>query len=60
LRFELVYRRTLGRLPTAKEKTEGQRFLNSLASETASTSEDQALTALCLAMFNLNEFIYVD
>jgi hypothetical protein len=57
---DLIYRRTLGRSPTTKEKTEAEQFLRCLASKKANNGDGAALTALCLAMFNLNEFIYID
>jgi hypothetical protein len=65
-RIELVYRRILGRKPTEEESAEAAQFLASTAfhaddGQDRDNSGDQAaLTALCLAMFNLNEFIYVD
>ncbi|OWK45376.1 protein of unknown function DUF1549 [Fimbriiglobus ruber] len=44
-----VYRITLGRLPTAAEATVAREFL-----------KDSPLSELCRALFNVNEFVYVD
>jgi Protein of unknown function (DUF1553) len=53
--INLVYRRALGRAPTTTQLARAQRFL---------TDRDEAaadpLTLLCLAVFNTNEFVYVD
>ena len=53
----LIYQRTLGRPPTNRELAAATNFLHG-ASNGAESSE--ALVEVCLAMFNLNEFIYVD
>ena len=77
--IELLYERTLGRSPTAKEIVAAEKFLADQSArlkltddeglalpspappaETISKSEAAALVDLCLAMFNLNEFIYLD
>lgn len=50
---KLVYQRTLSRPPTGRE-------LNDATSLLQMSPMDPPLVALCLAMFNLNEFIYVD
>jgi len=49
-RVELLYRRTLGRAPTDDERRAAEKFV----------AADGDWVALCLAMFNLNEFVYVD
>ncbi|HVX16300.1 MAG TPA: DUF1549 and DUF1553 domain-containing protein [Pirellulales bacterium] len=61
--IDLLYERTLGRQPTASERSSAAAFLSStsLRSEAAdAAAPPAALVELCLAMFNLNEFIYVD
>lgn len=50
----LAYRRTLGRLPQPEELAASLEFL------ARETDGDSPLTSLCLALYNLNEFIYVD
>lgn len=46
----LAYRHVLSRKPTAEDVRDAEQFLTS----------DSALADLCLALFNLNEFVYVD
>ena len=46
------YLRSLSRPPSADELAAAREFLNS--------DDDAALTDLCLALFNTNEFVYVD
>jgi hypothetical protein len=53
--IDLVYRRALGRAPTESQLTRAQSFLD----ERTDASAD-ALALLCLAVFNSNEFVYVD
>lgn len=48
--IELAYRHILSRKPTADDVRDAEQFLTS----------DSALADLCLALFNLNEFVYVD
>jgi hypothetical protein len=48
-RIELAYRLTLGRKPTAEETKLANEFL-----------KDSPLSELCRALFNVNEFIYLD
>jgi Protein of unknown function (DUF1553)/Protein of unknown function (DUF1549) len=48
-RAELAYRLTLGRLPTAAERDRAAAFLR-----------ESPLSELCRALFNLNEFLYLD
>jgi hypothetical protein len=48
-RVNLCYLRTLGRLPTSEERDRAIAF-----------DHEGPLVDLCLAMFNLNEFVYVD
>jgi len=50
-RIALGYRRLLSREPTADELAVAREFLS---------NEAAALVEFCLAMFNLNEFVYVD
>ena len=47
---ELAYRQILNRKPTADDVRDAEQFLIS----------DSALADLCLALFNLNEFVYLD
>jgi hypothetical protein len=74
--IELAYQRTLGRQPSEDELRTGREFLAQQAAElkAASRSADSlalpargadrhtaaALVDFCLALFNLNEFVYVD
>jgi hypothetical protein len=53
--IELVYRRALGRPPTQAQRTRAQEFLADRDSPAA-----DSLALLCLAVFNTNEFIFVD
>ncbi len=55
----LVYQRTLGRPPTGEELRAATSLL-ARPSQPAAAGPPAALIDLCLAMFNLNEFIYVD
>jgi hypothetical protein len=52
---DLVYRRALGRAPTTSQLARARTFLE----ERAGSSAD-SLALLCLAVFNSNEFVYVD
>ncbi|MFT5093812.1 MAG: hypothetical protein ACI93T_002642 [Porticoccaceae bacterium] len=54
-KIELAYLRTLSRNPSSDELSLASKFLRSPSGE-----EPAALTDLCLALFNLNEFLYVD
>ena len=63
----LAYRRTLGRLPTPAELKTGKTFLESQSKalrnenrQTGQLAAAAAFTDYCLALFNLNEFVYVD
>lgn len=47
----------VGRRPTDIERTESRALLDSLA---AASSRPAALATFCLALFNLNEFLYVE
>lgn len=49
---ELLYERALGRSPTTEEIDVSSRFLMS--------GDESTLRDLCSAIFNLNEFIYID
>ncbi|MFO0851165.1 MAG: DUF1553 domain-containing protein [Gemmataceae bacterium] len=53
-----LFRRALGRAPTAEELAAATGFLRQQAGPDAKT--EQALADLCLAVFNLNEFVYVE
>jgi len=57
-----AFRLTLGRPPTPRESRELQQFLQTAESRLRNErrAEADALTDLCLVLFNLNEFIYVD
>ena len=48
-RIDRAYKLILGRAPTAKELDRAQAFL-----------KDSPLSELCRALFNLNEFVYLD
>ncbi len=48
--IDLAYRQILNRKPTADDVRDAEQFLTS----------DSALADLCLALFNLNEFVYLD
>ena len=48
--IELAYRHILNRQPTADDVRDAEQFLTS----------DSALADLCLALFNVNEFVYLD
>jgi hypothetical protein len=54
-KIELAYLRTLSRRPSAAEEKLATEFLGN-----SSGDEAAALTDLCLTLFNLNEFLYVD
>jgi hypothetical protein len=62
----LAYRRTLGRAPMEDELTSSLEFLDRQThrlrepEEPAKQPAAEALAHLCLALFNLNEFIYLD
>lgn len=54
--IDQAWRLALGRLPTAEEKGEATQLLKSLSA----TDPQSALSMLCLAIFNMQEFSYVD
>ena len=70
--IELVYRRALGRPPTAAQMDRAERFLAERSAASAAdgggdetVAERQGgstdpLVLLCLALLNTNEFVYVD
>jgi hypothetical protein len=51
-----AWKLALGRLPTKDEKAEAEELLKSLAATDPATS----MSLLCLALFNMQEFAYVD
>jgi hypothetical protein len=53
--IDLVYRRALGRSPTPAQLARADAFLTERENSPA-----DPLTLLCLAIFNTNEFVYVD
>jgi hypothetical protein len=71
---EAAWRIALGRKPTAEERTEALALLQNLTAQARSKLKEGAssdivaldpavatgLTQLCLAVFNLNEFVFVD
>jgi len=70
---DLAWRLVLARLPSAEERQEAMTLLSRLASSNGSqaphpagegdetkTRHSDALTQLCLTMFNLSEFFYID
>lgn len=52
-----AFRRTLGRLPTEAELTDVKQFMEQQSGE---SNENNALTHLCLSLFNSNEFVFID
>ncbi len=54
--IERAWQLALGRLPTADEKQEATELLKSISP----TDAQAALEMLCLALFNTQEFVYVD
>jgi hypothetical protein len=65
-RVDRAFRLTLGRSPTSAELSKSLAFLNrqrsvvSKSSSPTTSSADSALADFCQALFNLNEFLYVD
>ena len=60
--IETAFRLVLGRPPSPRESRDLQRFLQTAEIRLRSERRDEsaALTDLCLVLFNLNEFVYVD
>lgn len=56
-RISTAFRRTLGRLPSAAEAADVEEFMNRQAE---ASSDEDALTHLCLSLFNSNEFVFID
>ena len=56
LQLRTIYRRALGRLPSDEEQAAGIEFLG----QAPASGKDDKLADYCLAVFNLNEFLYVD
>jgi hypothetical protein len=52
-------RLTSGRAPDAREIDEAVLFLDDIKAKEG-LSQEQAMTSLCLVLFNLNEFLYID
>jgi hypothetical protein len=59
-RIRAAYRRVLSRAPTAREAELGRQFLARQAAEPGTGGAAGAWTDYCLALLNLNEFVYVD
>ena len=55
--LERAWQIAIGRRPTDEENAESRALFDTLALE---SSRPVALTNFCLAMFNLNEFLYVE
>ncbi len=61
--IQLCFRHILSRDPTALEMKTSQAFLEEQArriEETNGETDEMALADFCLALFNVNEFVYVD
>ncbi|MBL8817862.1 MAG: PSD1 domain-containing protein [Planctomyces sp.] len=54
--IERAWQLALGRLPTTEEKVEAEELLKSLSE----ADPQSAMSLLCLALFNMQEFAYVD
>lgn len=54
--IDRAWQLALGRLPTIEEKAEATVLLNTLSA----TDSQTAWSLLCLALFNMQEFVYVD
>ncbi|MGV3719929.1 MAG: DUF1553 domain-containing protein [Actinomycetota bacterium] len=59
-RIALAYRLALSRKPTADELRVGREFLKSQTALLGGGAQDSALADYCLALMNLNEFVYLD
>ena len=61
VRAQIVRARQLasGRTPDAREVDEAVAFLDEIKAKEGLT-EEQAMDSLCLVLFNLNEFLYID
>jgi mono/diheme cytochrome c family protein len=63
---ERLFRRALGRVPTAREAAVAQRLLSAHAADsppatrTTGVDRNDPLRSLCLVVLNLNEFVYLD
>jgi hypothetical protein len=55
----LARRLTSGRVPPMSEVDEALAFMSELQA-TESLTPSQALDSVCLVLFNLNEFLYID
>jgi hypothetical protein len=56
----LAYRLAIGRVPSADELDQGVKFLQHRQASANAIEANQALSAFCLVLYNLNEFFYVD
>jgi hypothetical protein len=52
-----AFQKTLGRLPTEADFTDVTQFMQQ---QSDASNEADALTHLCLSLFNSNEFVFVD
>jgi len=57
---ERLWQVALGRPIDEQERAEALALLNSFAPETATEQDQTALAKLCLAVYNLNEFTFID
>jgi hypothetical protein len=55
---QAAWRRALGRAPAAEEQQKALEFVASHQGSSAHTAS--GLTELCLMLFNMNEFVYLD
>lgn len=58
--ISLAYRLAIGRAPSSDELDQGLKFLQHRLASTNATEANQALSAFCLVLYNLNEFFYID
>ncbi len=58
--IDLAYRQALSRNPKSMEVELAEEFLARSTSSNVGLTAMEALADLCLALFNLNEFVYVD
>jgi hypothetical protein len=58
--IQLAYRLAVAREPAADELEQGLKFLQQRQSSMNPAEANQALSAFCLVLYNLNEFFYLD